>query len=312
MTLDKQLREKDISSINHYYGLKITDVKPIYGGAENFNLLAKTKHRKLVITIFNDKSLKHVSHLAKLLQHLAHKNFPTNRIIEPDRAGQEVVTLAGSPVLVKQYIPGDVHTNIRDSMLSKVGGAMAVLHQISAPDYLPTEHSYGLEQFSVVEKSNIDPAYEEWLAIKSKQIKKSLRPALPLSLIHGDLFFDNVVFDGKELAALIDFEEACHYYRIFDIGMALVGLCTEEGKLNLGKSRAFLRGYLEHQAFEGEEIRSLQHFIEYAAVATSYWRFWKYNIDDPDESKATRHQEMVEVADSVHAISRDDFIAAVF
>lgn len=312
MTRFTNLHDEDIIAINQHHGLSILDIQPMVGGRENSSFLASTRDRKFVITVFNDKSLPYVSRLEKLLQHLARKNYPTTRIVSPGGEKNAVMVISERPVLVKEFIPGAVCIDLDHNMLSQVGEAMAELHQISPPDFLPKKHSYGIQQFSSIENGNIDRAYEQWLDERSEFLNEALNANLPRCLIHGDLFSDNVIFEEQNLAAIIDFEEACHYYRVFDIGMGIVGLCADAGIINLANSQAFVRSYQQRQALEVEEINYLQLFVEYAAVATSYWRFWKYNIDDPDPDKSKLHLQMVEVAKQVNSIRSDEFRAAIF
>jgi homoserine kinase type II len=44
-------------------------------------------------------------------------------------------------------------------------------------------------------------------------------PSLPLGIIHGDLFIDNVMFDGDQLVALIDFEQASWGRLAYDLAV---------------------------------------------------------------------------------------------
>ena len=69
----------------------------------------------------------------------------------------------------------------------------------------------------------------------STALEQHLSPELSQGLIHGDLFFDNVLVKENELRAIIDFEESCHYYKAFDLGMGILGLCTEKRTVALDK-----------------------------------------------------------------------------
>jgi homoserine kinase type II len=300
----KQLK-KDILAISQHYGISLLDIQPMVGGWENSNFLASTKDKKYVITIFNEKSLVHVSHLKIFLDHLARAHFHTTRVVPPVGNDDAVMLISKRPVLVKEYIPGAVCADLDHNMLAQVGAAMAELHQIPPPDLLPKEHSYGRQHFSSVEDQDIDHTYEQWLAERSTYLEQAVDANLPRCLIHGDLFSDNVIFEGDKLAAIIDFEEACHYFRLFDIGMGIVGLCAHSGKLNLAKARAFVQSYQRSEALLAEEMNYLQIFVEYAAVATSFWRFRKHNIDDPDPDKSKLHMQMVELAKQARAIRMD-------
>ena len=114
-----------------------------------------------------------------------------------------------------------------EDMICQVGAAMASLHEIQSPDYLPGQHAYGLETFLRVMDKGINLEYENWLGQRYDFLMGTIPSGLPRGFIHGDVFYDNVLFDGKKFKALIDFEEACQYYKVFDLGMAVVVLFTE-------------------------------------------------------------------------------------
>ena len=116
-------------------------------------------------------------------------------------------------------------------------------------------------------------------------------------LIHGDLFWDNLVFDGETLAAVLDFEEACCYYLLFDLGMCAVGCCSQKGGLVPDLIRSLVRGYEQTRQLTDKERGQFGYFMEYAAVATSLWRFRQYNIRRPDPVRADSYQEMSSLPD---------------
>lgn len=308
------LEKQDIADICEYFGLTITAHVPMDGGAGNSSyLFTTTEGTKLVVTVCDDKPLAHVTELVHLLQHLAAEGFTTNQIVRPiDEQRDPVMVLKGKPVMVKHYLEGAVAETRNEAMLEQVGERMAALHQISAPDYLLTTHPYGKELFLNVTQEGIDPVYEAWLADRAAHLHAALPTTLPTCLIHGDLYFDNILFEGERLKALIDFEEACHYSRVFDLGMAIQGNCTEMDDFNLQKATALVRGYEQGQALETVEKKSLKLFIEYAAIATSYWNFWKFNIDEPLPEKANRHLQPAKLADAIRAIPQDVFNQTVF
>ena len=306
------LEEQDIDEIGRYYDLSIDAFEPLVGGAGNSSYFVTAENKSYVLTVFDDKSLAQVAQLASLLGHLAANVFSTTRIVSPQDNKDPVMLFEDKPVLVKEYIAGEVYPQLDESMLGQAGSAMAALHQVAALDFLPQEHPYGKQVFPLVFDANIDPEYEAWLAERCVYLDENLPAKLPKRLIHGDLFYDNILFESGELKALIDFEEACHYFRAFDIGMGIVGMCVENGKIKLNKAKAFVRGYQGVEELQAAEKDSLQLFVEYAAIATSYWRFWKYNIHEPMLDKAQLHREMVVIADQVRAIPRGDFVAALF
>jgi homoserine kinase type II len=89
-------------------------------------------------------------------------------------------------------------------------------------------------------------------------------------------------------------------------------LCSENSGVELNKVRALINGYQDIKLLEDEEKGSLQLFIELAAVLTSAWRFWKFNIDAPDDQKKNTYLQMVAIANEIRAKPNTTFMNAIF
>lgn len=310
MTQYSKLQEKEIQEILSKYELDLTGYESIEEGEGSSNYLVRTAHGNYVLTVFEIEFYR-VVNLSKLLRWLEENEFPTTRVKESAN-GDAVTSFHGKPVLIKPYITGQVMEVLDENMIRQVGAAMAQLHEIPYPDYLPDQHAYGLQSFPSVMKSGIDLEYENWLAQRYEFLKERIPVGLPRGLIHGDVFRDNVLFVGKAYKALIDFEDACQYYRVFDLGMAVVGMCTEGKQIKLTKVRSLVEGYQYINVLEEKEKEALRLFIEYAAIALSSWRFWKYNIHTPIAKKADKHMEMVSIANNASGIPKTIFMDSVF
>lgn len=304
------LDEKDIEKINQHYGLTIDSFKAIEGGQGNSSYLLKTNQGNYVLTVFDNKEWTEVVHLGKLLNHLKIHHFDTTKLL-PRRDGKFVTRFQGIPVMIKPFITGSVIQHLTMRMVRRTGKRLAKLHLIAPPKYLPLSHSYD-HLFTEVIGSGIDPAYEHWISDQQRHFQQRLPEDSPMGLIHGDLFYDNVIFKGDELQAIIDFEEACYHYLAYDIGMAILGQCLEGKKIRLDKAKELIRGYQQIRKLKQTEQEKLQLFVEYAAAATSCWRFWNYNIARPTPKKQKIYREMVQIAKHVQSIPTRDFQHALF
>jgi len=305
-----KLQAEDIRGILSKYELDLSGYESIEEGAGSSNFLVRSNRKQYILTVF-EIDRHRADNSCKLLHMLEKEDFPTTRI-QILANGDTLTSFQGKPVVLKPYIPGKVIKHLDENMVGQVGGVMARLHKIPSPDYLPDQHLYGLETFPNIVESGIDLAYEDWLAERYVYLRRKIPSGLPRGLIHGDVFWDNVLFEGKTFKALIDFEEPCHYYKVFDLGMAVVGLCTEGPQVRLRKVRSLVGGYQSIRVLEESEKETLQLFVEYAAIATSSWRYWKYNIDTPTPEKSDVHYEMVNIAKNAGAIPKAEFMNAVF
>ena len=315
-----QLNKQDIHLLADNYNLKIVEFSPLDGGNGNSSYILKTQQASYVLTVCDDKEFDEVFKMGQLLLFLEAHNVPCNRLMSP--VNSEILTTFATadrvkPVMLKDYIEGQVIEELDETMLSQVGREAAQLNQIPPPDYLSTNHPYGRQFFSRVMGLNIDAKYECWMAKEIDYLEQNIAKNLPRGLIHGDLFYDNLLFNPLSsmpggFKAIIDFEEACHYYLIFELGMGILGTCVNDITVDLDKARALVSGYEEVRPLTKIEKESLQLFVRYAAVATSYWRFNKYNIEEPNKDRASHHLQMMQIAKAVSEISKTHFFDAIF
>jgi homoserine kinase type II len=304
------LQQEDIEEIVAAYDITVTGFEAMGGGASNSSYLLHSGRGRYVLTVFDNKTLDEADQIGQLLLVLEQHSFPTTRLL-PTRSGAVTTIYRDKPVILKEYIPGQVCERLEEPMLRQAGAALARLHRIPTPDFVPDSYPYGWQVFPQVIGRNIDPEYESWLADRHGLFRRHLPRDLPRGLIHADLFDDNVLFEGENLKAIIDFEDVCRGQLGFDVGMAILGLCREQNTLAFDKAGAFVSGYQTVRSLAQEEIGALQLLVDYAATVTSYWRFWKYRIHVPTPEKADRHWQMVHFAEAVAATPAADFLEQV-
>ncbi len=288
-----------VEGLTRRFGISdITALSVMDGGRENTSYCVETSSGKYVLTLCDQKSLKHATELANLLVYLTNQGFRTSQVVVPPRE-PIVVQYDEKPVMLKRYVDGDMTANLTGDLLVQLGEEMARLHEIPAPSYLPQSFPYGRSHFPEVTNSNLGHPFIDWLSEKVSYLQKRIPQQLPMALIHGDVFFDNMIVQGDRLMAIIDFEEACRYYRSFDLGMVIVGACRDRQGISFEKSGRFIRGYQEQTTLQSIERETLKAFAVYAAVATSFWRFRQYHLRRPEPRLHDKYIEMQTFADTI-------------
>ena len=252
-----QLEPHEILALTKRYGLKVSEYSAIEGGAANSSFFLKANGNEYVLTVADDRSVEEVFVLINLLDRLAEFKFPTSRVV-PTLDGEKVIFYGEKAVYVKEFIPGTTVRNISKNGLFSLGMSLAKLHQIPSPKSIPQTHSYGMDYFCNAYGKNFDPEFEDWLAQKEEYFEGELSNRLPRGLIHADVFWDNIIYNDDEFQALIDFEDACHYFIVYDLASAFHGICMEAGELNLKKATQIVKGYEQIRALESEEKNALQ------------------------------------------------------
>jgi len=311
MAVYSLLQDSDIRDIAGSYDLTMVDYEPIVAGAGNSNYLVRAQQASYVLTVFEDTTLDLTVEHGRLLSLLKECAFPSPRPLLAFN-GKMVIVHNDKPVMMKEYLAGHVCRYPDKTMLHQAGTAMAKLHQVPWPNFLSIRRPYGVQKLSSIQGQNIDTEYEGWIAKRLPCLEQQKPQGLPRGLIHGDMFYDNVLFEGTRLKAIIDFEDASCDDKVFDLGMGIVGLCRTGQGVVLEKARALIEGYEQIRELEDGEKRALQLYVEYAAATDSCWRYWKYHVDAPSVENADKHWQVARVAEVVQDIPKARFLEMVF
>ena len=154
---------------------------------------------------------------------------------------------------------------------TKIGGVLARLHELPIPAGFAADHEMSRETMVRIAADAKDPDFSGWLAAALSQLPCNW-PDLPVGLVHGDLFPDNLIEIQGGTLVPIDFEEVCLYPLVFDIGMALAGFANV-GCLSPETASALLAGYRADRKLDVAECAAVPTMVEFAAMATACWRF---------------------------------------
>lgn len=275
------LNKAEIEDLLSAYKIdQLNSFKLLIGGSENTNYKIVTKTERYVLCICEQKSFSEATILANLLLHLERHQFKTSKLIRTN--DQKLFTLWNDkPVILRSYISGRVPDQLTNLEMQLLGKELANLHQVGSDISLPTITNYGLEQFKKVKAYAKGSEFDRWLDDIKNYISPFFENDLPKSIIHSDLFADNLVIHEDGIT-IMDFEEAAYYYRVFDIGMTIIGTCSENEKIDANKAKHLLEGYIQIELLTELEIQSLKAFTIYAGASMTFWRYHNFNQVNPD------------------------------
>jgi len=300
------LVDADISAISKTYGLEITRYQPITGGEENSSFLLKTRSQDYVLTFYEKRSFVEVENVALLLSHLAGHGFHTNRVLRTTR-GSYVSEIQGKQFIIKTWIPGNTLRDKSQEDYRSIGKVIAQLHEIPAPVFLPREHRYGLRVMPNSLDHKVDLEYEAWLADKIAYIQDNIPADLPQALIHCDLADDNIIYHNRQFEAIIDFGDAIHYHRVYDLGSVLFGACMVNGELDMRHAADVLNSYQMHLTMELSEQAAIQFFAVYAGAAISAWHYLHTYLGKPAELRDDKYKSAAKRTDQIFQLNPVDF-----
>jgi homoserine kinase type II len=259
------------------------DLTPCAGGIENTNYFADTSAGRYVLTLFERLTAEELPFYLRLMKHLADRGLPVPGP-HADAAGSLLLSLKGKPAAVVDRLPGEHHLAPDASDCACLGTLLAGMHLAAADFEFVQPNLRGLAWWVATAPTvlpHLEPRLaalmQDELAYQQHLAQTPAHAGLPRGAIHGDLFRDNVMFDGKLLAGVFDFYFAGVDCLLFDLAVALNDWCIdlESGRLAEDRAEALVEAYESVRPLESAEIRLLPALMRAAA-----FRFWLSRLWD--------------------------------
>ncbi|RRR95834.1 phosphotransferase enzyme family protein [Glycomyces terrestris] len=234
------------------YGLEARgEPAPLTGGEDNRLARIATDRGDVVIREYLHSRHRKVSAEVALLEHLADGGFPTPKPIHP-LLGERVALLAGNPVVVFPFVSGAVPEAMTEALAVRCGALLARMHTVTAgwaDERIPVIDRRGiLEQAAA---SDVKLAGARFWRVEARGFLErhaaalERLAALPSGPLHHDLHRQNLLVDGDEVVAVLDFDELNHGPLVLDLARWCHYAAVEQEDLRLpaGLAAALVAGY---------------------------------------------------------------------
>ncbi|MEZ5680292.1 MAG: homoserine kinase [Erythrobacter sp.] len=278
---------------------ELVSAKGIAEGVSNSNWLIETTRGRYVLTMYERRiETGDLPFFLGLLDHLSEHGCAVPRTIH-DHAGAAYRMVDGKAVALIEFLPGVSPTLPTAAQSRAVGAALAKIHlaglEFAAERANPLDAGFNcseLEHTDPAALASIDPAMPATVAM-ARQVSRDWPRDLPQSIIHSDLFPDNVLMLGDEVTGMIDFYFACSDAMAYDLAVTHAAWCFDKRgetyKPDLG--RALLEGYESIRPLEPRERHELSLLaqgacLRFVASRTEDW------LDTPPDALVTRKDPM--------------------
>lgn len=281
MAVYTHLGAEDIAElIGHFDVGTLRSAKGIAEGVSNSNWLIETSGAdgsgaRFILTMYEFRiDIAELPYFLALLDHLAAKGCPVPRTIH-DREGNLFRMVGDKAVALIEYLPGVSVSHPTAGQALAVGRAMAQLHLAAAG--FPMRRANGMDRaesrrlFAACGDeglAQIDPALPALVAGGLAAVEAAWPSALPRSVIHADLFPDNVLMLDDRVTGLIDFYFACNDITAYDMAVTHAAWCfAGDGTgFDPALSRSLMRGYEAIRPFSAEERAALPVLAQAACL----------------------------------------------
>ncbi len=275
MSVFTPLSQNELSTFLEPFALgRLLAFEGISAGTENSNFFVSCEKGEFVLTLIERGPVDDLPFLVSLLDCLHAADLPVPFAV-PDQQGRKLHRLSDRPALLQPRLPGK-HVQEPDVRhCQALGKVLAQLHAATAPCDLARHSDRGLawmEQQSREVLDALDPCeralVEPLVSVMQRLLTE--RPRLPKAILHGDLFRDNVLFEGPNLTGLIDFYNAASGWALYDLAICVNDWCLDEhARLDPQLTQAMLAGYASQRRFLAVEAAHWPDMLRLAAL-----RFW--------------------------------------
>jgi homoserine kinase type II len=168
-------------------------------------------------------------------------------------------------------IPGHAVFDLPPAKMKIVGEAIARLHTLPiGRDIKP--HRFNLagqdKVFRQIQGKLADKLPDVFALITAK--RRALKTQAPKTeretLLHADLFAENIHWESGHLSGILDFEASGRGNPLFDLGVCLHALCHRNGRFHYPSIKAFLSGYLSIRKLSVAERKYLGYYLDQSAM----------------------------------------------
>lgn len=264
MALLTALALGDAERLGRAYGVELASIEALSVGSVNSNFRATTRDgRTLFLRLYEEQGQAGAEGELALLDGLAAEGIPVS---EPLPRSGPVPTLGDKPFAVFPWVEGEILClgRVTAEACRRVGRALAQVHLASPKLPRLGPGRFGppdmLERLARVEREAARPALMPDLARVRALYARYVAerdPSLPHGVVHGDLFRDNVLWRGGELAALLDFESAFHGPFVYDLMVTIAAWCYRDA-FDLALVAALVEGYVAERPLSAAELRAVR------------------------------------------------------
>lgn len=288
----------------------LISAKGIAEGVENSNYLVETSTDRFILTLYEKRvNEEELPFFMDLLDHLGARGCRVPRFIA-DRQGVKLQQLVGRPACLIEFLPGISVTEPTATQAHAAGAALGELH-VAARDFKGTRRNtldfdgwHDLARGCAGQLDDIAPGLRERVERELAYLDAHWPAHLDRSIIHADLFPDNVLMLGDEVTGLIDFYFSCTDIRAYDLAITHTAWCfTQDGSAyHALRGAALVAGYEQTHGLSVAERAAFPILCRGAALRFLLTRAFDW-INTPAGALVTRK-------DPLAYLRRLDFYAA--
>ena len=295
MALLTELSLENAAPLLRGFGLELHRIEPLTAGSVNSNFrLIDAAGQVYFARLYEEQDHAGAVREHALVRALDEAGVPVVRALK-NREGGSLADFQGKAFAVFPWREGDIlcQGRVTAEACRKLGAALAGVHLCSARAPALPEGRFRIpdlrERLKRVEGAGRASLLPAAVTIRARLDHYEAHRAhnLEQGICHGDLFRDNVLWQGVELAALLDFESACRSNFAYDLMVTALAWCYGS-EFDTRLVQALFDGYRSVRPVPAAEVAALRSEGAIACLRFATTRLTDFSLRVPDGATPVR------------------------
>jgi homoserine kinase type II len=296
MAVYTQVSAEEIGALLARYDAgTLVSAKGIAEGVENSNFLIDTSTARFILTLYEKRvDAADLPFFFAMLDHLAERGLPVPRAIR-DSHGDQLQTVAGRPACLIEFLPGVSVSKPTGAQAHATGAALGRMHKSLADFRGARPNNLGLAGWHALaarcghDLDKIASGLQARVTDELAWLDANWPDHLPKSVVHADLFPDNVLLRGDAVGGIIDFYFACTEIRAWDVAVthASWSFSSDGANFDAAVGDAIIAGYEAAFGMSHAERAAFATLARGACLRFLLTRAWDW-LNTPADALVTR------------------------
>ncbi len=303
MAVYTQIPAEEMAELVLQFGAgNLISAKGIAEGVENSNYLVETTKGRFIFTVYEKRvDTADLPFFMAMIDHLVAKGCPVPASLKT-ADGSATISHKGKSMAMMEFMPGLSVSHPTPEQALSTGRALGQLHAALKDFTLNRPNTLGLDGWlDLAERcgddlDKIQPGLKQRVADECAFLRAHWPAGLDKSVIHADLFPDNVLMAGDKVCAVIDFYFACTEIRAWDLAVTHVSWSFDADNAYLADvGDALVSGYDESFGRTEAERSAFSILARGACLRFLLTRAWDW-LNTPADALVTRKDPMAFLA----------------
>lgn len=282
---------------------ELRSAKGIAEGVENSNYLVETDKGRFIFTVYEKRvDTNDLPFFLAIIDHLVARGCPVPAALKT-RNGEGTITRQGKAMAMMAFMPGLSVSHPTAGQALSAGRVLGQLHGALADFPLTRANALGPDGWYALadrcgdDLDQIQPGLKVRVAEECAFLKAHWPAHLDKSVIHADLFPDNVLMSGETVCAVIDFYFACTEIRAWDLAVTHSSWSFDgvDNRYLPDVGKALVAGYEESFGLTDAEKAAFPILTRGACLRFLLTRAWDW-LNTPADALVTRKDPLAYLA----------------